>query len=276
MDEILVSVVMPAHNAEKYIRGAIESVFAQQGDFQIELFVIDDASEDRTEKIVKDCMQSQREKQAENAIFEKKVLPELIYLKNEHNLGVAETRNRGIREASGAYIAFLDADDWWMPEKLACQLKLMEKKHAVLSATARELMQPGGASTGKIIAIPEEITYQMLLRTNSIPCSSVLMKTGVAREFYMSHDELHEDYILWLKVLKKYGKAYGIDEPLLKCRLSEGGKSRNKIKSAKMQFGVYRYMGFGVVKSIYYFVQYAVNGFRKYRGSRSGNVVENE
>ena len=104
----------------------------------------------------------------------------------------------------------------------------------------------------------------MLLRTNSIPCSSVLMKTSVAREFYMCHDELHEDYILWLSVLKKYGKAYGLNEPLLKCRLSEGGKSRNKLKSARMQYGVYRYLGFGVIKSLFYFVQYAINGVKKY------------
>lgn len=264
MDELLVSVVMPAHNAEKYIQRAIESVFAQQGDFQIELFVIDDASEDNTEKIVKDCVQGQREKQGDNAIFGKKILTELIYLKNEHNLGVAETRNRGIREASGGYIAFLDADDWWMPQKLACQLQLMQQKEAVLSATARELMRQDGTSAGKVIAIPEKITYRMLLRTNSIPCSSVLMKTEAAREFYMSHDELHEDYILWLKVLKKYGEAYGIDEPFLKCRLSEGGKSRNKLKSAKMQFGVYRHMGFGFWRSVFYFLFYAVNGMKKY------------
>lgn len=80
----------------------------------------------------------------------------------------------------------------------------------------------------------------------------------------MCHDELHEDYILWLNVLQKYGKAYGVNEPLLKSRMSKGGKSRNKLKSAKMQFGVYRYMGFGVLKSCYYFLMYAFHGVLKY------------
>lgn len=88
--------------------------------------------------------------------------------------------------------------------------------------------------------VPGTATYKSLLRTNCIPCSSALMKTKAARKFYMCHDELHEDYILWLKVLQKYGTAYGSGEPLLKFRLSQAGKSRNKLKSAKMNYGVYR------------------------------------
>ena len=111
---------------------------------------------------------------------------------------------------------------------------------------------------------PEIITYAMLLGTNSIACSSVVMKTEVAREFYMSHDELHEDYILWLKVLKKYGNACGINEPMLKSRMSQGGKSRNKLKSARMHFGVYRLMGIGRLASCYYFLMYMFHGVRKY------------
>ena len=104
----------------------------------------------------------------------------------------------------------------------------------------------------------------MLLKTNSIPCSSVVMRTEAAKEFYMCHDELHEDYILLLRVLKKYGAACGLNEPLLKSRMSRGGKSRNKLKSAKMQFGVYRYLGFGVFRSCYYFLMYVFHGVRKY------------
>lgn len=83
----------------------------------------------------------------------------------------------------------------------------------------------------------------------------------------MSHAELHEDYILWLQVLKAYGAAVGIDEPYLHCRLSEGGKSRNKLRSAQMQYGVYRLMGFGIIKSMYYLCSYAWHGVKKYYGS---------
>ena len=255
-NEILVSVIIPTYNAEKYVEKAIESVCIQQGEFRIEIIVIDDASKDTTVNRIEEY-----KKQIGQNLIENR---EIVLLQNEKNLGVAETRNKGIREAKGKYLAFLDADDWWQEDKLLRQIELMEKEKAVLCATGRELMYPDGSSMGKVIDIPKEITYKMLLRTNSIPCSSVVMKTEVAQEFYMCHDELHEDYILWLKVLKKYGKAYGINQPMLKSRMSEGGKSRNKIRSAKMQFGVYRYMQMGIFKSCYYFIQYAIHGIKKY------------
>lgn len=245
-EQILVSVIMPAHNAEKYIARAIESVLFQ--DISLELLIINDCSTDKTAEIAGKYEDGRK----------------VFLLHNEKNLGVAESRNVGIRRAAGKYVAFLDADDWWSKGKLRAQYDKLEETGMVLCCTGRELMNPDGTTQGKVIGVPEMITYSMLLRTNRIPCSSVVIKTEAAREFYMCHDELHEDYILWLKVLKNYGEACGINEPMLKSRMSRGGKSRNKVKSAKMQFGVYRYMGFGFLKSCYYFVQYAVNGVRKY------------
>ena len=105
---------------------------------------------------------------------------------------------------------FLDADDWWENEKIEKQLQALEASKAVLCATARELVRADGKTLDRIIEIPECIQYQALLKTNCIPCSSVILKTEVAREFYMCHDELHEDYIMWLKILKKYGNAIGV------------------------------------------------------------------
>ena len=262
LERPLVTVIVPAHNASHYICRALDSVYEQEGEFTVELFVINDASTDDTAKVIEAYKQ---EKSGIETVEKDRVFCDMRYWTNEKNLGVAETRNRGIRAAKGRYIAFLDADDWWQANKLRRQLELMQTHDAVLCATGRELMRPDGSTTGKVSGIPAEITYDMLLRTNSIPCSAVLLKTEVAQEFLMCHDEWHEDYILWLKILKKYGNAYGLNEPMLKSRLSEGGKSRNKIKSAKMQFGVYRLMGYGVIRSSYYFVQYAINGVKKYR-----------
>lgn len=245
----LVSVIMPAYNAEKYIAKAIESVLCQR--VRWELFVIDDCSTDRTVEIV--------EKYTDDGRVE--------LLRNERNLGVAASRNIGIQRAARKnrkYIAFLDADDWWEEEKLEIQCRRLAETGCVLCCTGRELMDMDGSPLHKVIGVSQEVTYPMLLRTNSICCSSVVMETAVAQEFYMCHDELHEDYILWLKVLQKYGKASGVNEPLVKSRMSKGGKSRNKLKSAKMQFGVYRYMGFGVLKSVSYFLMYAINGVLKY------------
>lgn len=246
-EEIQVSVVMPVYNGENYIRQAVESVKKQQA-VSWELFIIDDCSTDGTARILKEYECDSR----------------IRLIQNKKNSGVAESRNIGIRLARGTYVAFLDADDWWTEDKLAVQCRLLEQKQMVLCCTGRELMDPSGKSTGKIIHVPETITYEMLLKTNHIPCSSVLMKTEVAREFYMDHAELHEDYILWLRVLGKYGKVCGIDEPMLKSRMSEGGKSRNKIKSAWMHWNVYRLMGIGWFRSSWYMVHYIVNGLKKY------------
>ena len=100
---------------------------------------------------------------------------------------------------------------------------------------------------------------------NSINCSSVLILREVALEFPMEHDDSHEDYITWLKVVRKYGHATGINRPYLKYRLSQGGKSRNKAKSAIMTYQVYRYVGYGPVRSACFFLSYALHGIWKYR-----------
>ena len=125
-------------------------------------------------------------------------------------------------------------------------------------------MSPEGELTGKMLPVKQTITYRELLKHNCISCSSVVIRTDVAREFPMHHDDSHEDYIMWLEVLRKYGTARGITAPLLKYRLSNTGKSGNKLKSAKMTFMVYRYMGFSVAKSLMCFCSYAFHGVKKY------------
>lgn len=251
MDEMqkelpLISVIMPAYNSEKYIEQAIRSVLQQK--MKTELLIIDDCSRDKTAQVVRPYVDNES----------------VIYIKNKKNLGAAESRNVGIRMAKGSYIAFLDADDWWTADKLKKQMEFFNEKQAILCCTGRELMNRNGESLKKYISVPERITYKMLLKTNSIPLSAAIVKTEVLREYYMSHAELHEDYLLWLKILKKYECAYGLNEPLLKSRMSPAGKSRNKLKSARMQMGVYRLLGFGIMKSLFYLIFYMINGIKKY------------
>ncbi len=247
-EETLVSVIIPAYNCAGMISRAIDSALLQN--VPLEIIVIDDGSTDDLEQV----MRAYRDN------------PALSFIKNEQNLGAAGSRNRGAALAKGKYVAFLDADDYWEKEKLQKQLEKMQKTGCVLCCTARELMTPEGKLTGRIIPVKEEITYHELLHHNSINCSSVVLKTEVAREFPMEHDDSHEDYITWLKILRKYKKACGITQPLLKYRLSNQGKSGNKLKSAKMTFQVYRYLGFGLIRSGYYFVSYALHGIWKYYG----------
>lgn len=246
MNKPQVSVIMPVYNGEKYIKQAVESVFAQK--VATELLVIDDGSTDHTEKVL--------------SAYEGR--EDFRYLKNKENMGAARSRNRGVQEARGEYIAFLDADDWWEKGKLTAQLELLEKTGYVLCSTGRELMKADGTDTGRYIPVKEKILYRDLLKHNSINCSSVVIRREAALEFPMEHDDSHEDYITWLKVLRKYGYAAGINKPYLKYRLSEGGKSRNKLKSAAMTYNVYRYAGYGRIKSCMFFCSYAVHGVWKY------------
>lgn len=245
--EPIVSVVMPAYNCENYISTAIESVLVQ--DISLELIIINDCSRDNTEKVI--------ESYASN-------YPQIRYYKNETNLGASGSRNRAIQLAKGKYIAFLDSDDWWEAGKLTKQLQLMETSNSVLCSTARTLINPDGTSMEKVIPVIEKITYKDLLKHNCINCSSVLVLRDVALEFPMKHEDSHEDYITWLKILQKYGEACAINEPLLNYRLSASGKSGSKLKSAKMTFKVYRYMGFSLFKSVICFCSYAIHGILKY------------
>lgn len=246
MNKPLVSVIMPAYNCAATLQDAMDSALCQN--VPLELIVIDDCSPQDLSPVLADYRQEER----------------VQILRNEENLGAAQTRNRGVALAKGEYVAFLDADDIWMPEKLEKQLALLEKTGMVLCATARELMTPEGALTGRVIPVKETVTYKELLKHNSINCSSVLMKAEVAKAFPMEHADSHEDYILWLKILRAHGSACAVNEPLLKYRLSNTGKSGSKLQSAKMTFQVYRYMDFGLGKSLLLFASYAFHGVKKY------------
>lgn len=241
--EPMISVVIPGYRCADTICQAIDSALAQE--IPLEIIVVDDCPEDPIDHLVKGY-------------------EAVRYIKNPHNLGAAESRNKAVALAKAPYVAFLDADDRWCDGKLKKQLAALEQTGAVLCCTARQLMTPDGTPTGKCIGVKETITYKELLKHNSINCSSVVMRTDVAREFPMEHADSHEDYILWLKVLKKYGFACGINEPLLYYRLSSTGKSGSKLKSAKMTFRVYRYMGLNPFKSMLCFCSYALHGVGKY------------
>ncbi|MCI7814458.1 MAG: glycosyltransferase family 2 protein [Lachnospiraceae bacterium] len=245
-DKPLVSVVIPAYQCSHLIEKAIDSVLIQ--DVELEVLVIDDGSSDDLDQVMRQYEDDRR----------------VRYIKNEKNMGVAATRNRGVRLAEGRYIAFLDADDWWAHGKLKHQLSAIRESDAVLCSTARELVTPEGKRTGRVISVPQKITYHMMLSHNCIACSSVLVKREVMMAVPMEHEDCHEDYLAWLKILREYGDGCGINEPLLKYRLSSAGKSGNKFHAAKMTWKVYQYMGFSAGQSMWCFIRYAFCGVGKY------------
>ena len=231
-----ISVIMPAYNAEKTIESAIESVLRQTfTDF--ELIVINDCSKDKTGEIIRTFA----ERDSRVAVIE-----------NEKNSGVSYSRNTGIARAAGEWIAFLDSDDMWREDKLERQLRTLEENpESVVSYTASSFIDSEGNPFDYVMEAEERTVYSTLLRKNLMSCSSVMIKASVMKGLRMPSDRMHEDYYVWLTVLRDGGYACGVNEPMLIYRLSANSKSSSRIKSAKMLYNTYRAVGYNPVVSAF-------------------------
>lgn len=247
--EALVSIVMPAYNCEKYVVEAINSVLVQTYR-NWELLVLDDGSKDNTIRIIEEF--SQKDSRI-------KALP------NGRNMGVSATRNRGIELATGDWIAFLDSDDMWEPLKLEKQFNVVEKKSAEFLFTGSSFINEEGEPFKGIFEVPEKVTYKKLRNQNVISCSSVLVKKKYFKNIKMEKDEMHEDYAVWLRILKLGVTAYGVNEPLLIYRNSRNSKSGNKMKTVKMTYKVFRFVGINPIGSAYFMMRHVFASVGKYK-----------
>ncbi len=248
MHNEVVSIITPAFNSSHFIRQTIESVQAQTYEHW-EAIIVDDCSQDNTCEIVK-----------EKAKKDDRI--RLIRL--PQNVGPAVSRNTAIEAAKGRYIAFLDCDDIWVPEKLEKQLDFMEKNESAFSYTAYETINEYGTVMGKKIGVPEIIDYRGLLLTCVIGCLTVIYDTRKIGKLYMPDIPKGQDYALWLKILKKCSFAHGLNERLALYRVRSSSISRNKLAKAKYQWKIYRDIEkLPLFKSIYYFFNYAYHGFIK-------------
>jgi len=256
-----VSVVMPAYNSEKTIKRSVDSVLAQTfKDF--ELIIVDDGSEDATTRVVHDLMN---------------IDGRIILVENESNLGVAQARNIGCKEARGEYIAFLDSDDIWREDKLEKQLSFTVSSNSDLCYTSYTFLKNGVFSDKEYI-VPEAVSYSWLLKENVIGCSTVLIRAKIFKEkgYCFDNTYAHEDYALWLKLAKAGFKFGGLQEVL--TGYSTGGRSSNKLKAARDRWIIYRKSeNLSFVKAFYYLACYALNASRKYlhsgrkrRGNKAG------
>jgi teichuronic acid biosynthesis glycosyltransferase TuaG len=187
----------------------------------------------------------------------------MYIIKNRKNYGVAYSRNRGVRVARGKYVAFLDADDWWREDKLKKQLALIEKAGSFLCTTDRELVM-GSKPSGAVVKSPAYITFSKLRRSNWINCSAVLVRRNALARFPMEQGYIHEDYLCWLNIVREYGPAVNVSEPLLLYRVRLKSKSGNKLRSLKLSFNTYRKFGYGFFKSVIYVIENAAAGFVKF------------
>lgn len=242
------SVIMPAYNAEATIERAIRSVLAQtEPDF--ELVVIDDGSRDATREIV-----------AALAAQDARVRP----LALARNGGVAGARNAGLDAARGRYIAFLDADDHWLASKLALQRQAFEAGATVaFGAYFRE-----GAGGRRLVAAPASVDFRRLLRGN---CIGNLTGAYDRQRLGTFHQRPigHEDYLMWLEILRKGGVATGIQQPL--AVYAEGGASlsSNLARSARWTWAIYRrHLGLPLPAALSCFAAYLLGAVGKRVGRR--------
>ena len=244
----LISIIMAAYNAEKTIEQAINSVLNQTyPDF--ELLVVNDCSNDRTVELVENI-------EAKDS--------RVRLISNAKNSGVSYTRKHGLEEAKGSWIAILDSDDAWAPEKLEKQIDLQKRMNADLLFTGSAFMDSDGRPIDWYLHAPMEVTYRQLLKQNVLSNSSALVRKELYAKYYAAGDEMHEDFAIWLSILKEGKKAYGVDEPLLIYRIAKSSKSGNKAKAAKMNWNTYRYVGLNPIEAAYYEGWYMVKNVIKY------------
>ncbi|MGM0933631.1 MAG: glycosyltransferase family 2 protein [Bacteroidota bacterium] len=233
--EVLVSVIMPAYNSERFIRASIESVREQTYSYW-ELLVIDDASEDQTSAIIKELAS------ADNRIKS---------LQNKENQGPGVSRNKGISQAKGEYIAFLDADDLWKPHKLQTQLEFMQENEVSVCFSSYELFTENGTKRRDVVQALPYVTYQKLLKSNYIGNLTGIYNAIELGKIYGPEIRKRQDWGLWLAAVKKADIAKSIKEPLAIYRLRRNSVSGNKFEMLRYNFNIYhKVLGFGFFKSL--------------------------
>lgn len=245
----LVSVIMPAYNARRFVDQAISSVRVQTMT-NWELIVIDDCSSDGT---------------YEMALCHQEADSRIHAYQNDVNSGVARTRNRGIDLARGEYIAFLDSDDIWHSDKLEQQIRMITARNAAICYCSYRIIDQWGNKTRPDYIVPDTARFEDILKENYIQCSAMLIPAEVVRDHMFNTQFYHEDYILGLDILKSGQIAVGCTQPLLDWRYLENSRSFDKKKSAANRWRIYRkYLRLPLYKAAYLFCCYATAGFRKY------------
>lgn len=244
----LVSIIMPSYNTADYISESIKSVQAQTYT-NWELIIVDDCSTDNTDEVVGAFLGDRR----------------IRYLKNERNSGAAVSRNRALREATGRWIAFLDSDDLWVPEKLEKQIGFMEKNGYSFSYTNYEEIDMAGQKTGVKITGPKKITKTGMFNYCWPGCLTVMYDAEKVGLIQIADIKKNNDYAMWLKVCKK-ADCHLLDEYLAEYR--KGRKGSVSTHSVKTMIGwhykLYREAeGKGIVMSIFNTSRNLIFGFCK-------------
>ena len=242
----MVSIVVPVYNAAKYVAETVMSVVNQTYS-NWELLLVDDGSTDGSGEIIKSLAK-------EDNMGRIKVL-----FPKEHGTA-ARARNYGISNASGRYIAFLDADDLWEKSKLERQMEFLQLNKAGFVFTGYEFANADGEGLGKIVKVPETLSYKQALKNTTIFTSTVLIDTLVVdKELVFMPEIKSEDTATWYKILRNGHRAYGLNENLVKYRRVANSLSSNKVEAVRRIWNLYRKAEkLSVIYSAYNFIFWAV------------------
>lgn len=237
----LVSVIMPAYNSAEFIGEAITSVLKQTYD-RWELIIIDDASVDDTVKVAGEFIRSDLR---------------IRLISNKINNGAGAARNKGIEAARGSFIAFLDADDLWLPEKLEIQLKYLVENDLEMTFSSYYLISEGGGELKKMVEALPVLNYEKLLRSNYVGNLTGIYNVDKIGKVYAPLLRKRQDWALWLKILSRTGKTRSIPQPLAKYRIRSNSLSQNKAALIRYNFRIYReFLGFSYSRSCRYMIMF--------------------
>lgn len=240
---------MPVYNASGTIRDTVDSVLRQTYP-NYELIIIEDCSKDDSLSIARSYERTD---------------PRIRVIENPDNRGVAFSRNTGIQAADGDYIAFLDSDDIWLENKLERQVDLLEKTKAQFACASYDFIDEANRPLLHPHLVPDVIDFQTILKENIVLCSTVCAEAALLKEHPFQSNYLHEDYVLWLELFRMPIRIVTDRQVLTHYRLIKGSRSYNKLRAAASRWRIYRdYLGMNVPGSLFCFIQYFINGVKKY------------
>ena len=244
----LVSIITPSYNSAKFISQTIDSVLAQTYQ-NWEMIIVDDVSKDNSVEIIEEYI--------------KKDL-RIKLIKLQKNSGAAMARNKALDEAVGKYIAFLDSDDLWLPNKLEKQLEFMQKNSFAFTFTAYTPMSENGNEDFSTIYVPKSLSYIQYCKNTIIGCLTVMIDREQTGKFHMPNIRSSHDMALWLQIMKRGFLAHGLNEVLSKYRVVSTSNTSKKYKAALEVWDVYRKVEkLSLIRSAWYFVNYAFNAVKK-------------
>ena len=242
----MISIIVPVYNAKKYIGETIQSVRGQTYT-DWELILVDDCSPDGSADYIEKLLEESGDGR-------------IRLIRKSQNEGAAMARNTGLEVAQGRYIAFLDADDLWAPEKLEEELAYMNEVGAGFVFTSYHFGDESAVPTGKAVHVPETLNYRQALSRTVIFTSTVLIDTEkIGKELIRMPQIASEDTATWWRILKSGVMAHGLDKLLVIYRRPGKSLSSNKVKAVKRIWGLYRKVaGLDVAQSAWYLAGWAV------------------